>query len=108
MYLKIHRKKIEIMECSSFIDRFKSLKFVIDPIDYGIVLPKKKLINTYFFCQRVDCIATNKEGKIIKIYPGLYSEKIKFVFRAHSIYFLPLNSSSSFQIGEVLKIEKNI
>ena len=108
MYLKIHRKKIEIIECSTFMKRFKSLKFVIDPIDYGIVLPKRKLINTYFFCQRVDCIVTNKEGKIIKIYPGLYSEKMKFIFRAHSIYYLPLNSSSSFQIGEELKIEKNI
>ena len=107
MYLKIHHKKIEIIQCDSFIKRFKSLKFVIDPLDYGIVLPKRKIINTYFFCQKVDCIVTDKKNKIIKIYQGLDSEKLKFVLRAHSIYYLPKSTSSFYQIGEELKI-KNI
>ena len=54
MYLRVKNKKIEIKEYKKFSDRFKSLKFYLKNLDFGIKLPNKKLANTTFFCQRVD------------------------------------------------------
>ena len=54
MYLKINNKKITIYEYISFKDKFKSFKFYLDPINFGIKISNKKYANTYFFCQRVD------------------------------------------------------
>ncbi len=106
MYLKIQKKKIPIQNCSTFREKFKSLKMVIDPIDYGIVLEKKKIINTYFFCQKVDVIVTNKEYQIIKMYQNFKSEKIRFNFKGYYLFFFPLHTCSSFQVGDILPIKK--
>ena len=75
MYIKIHNKKINIRHCVSFNDKFKSLRFVLEPIDYGILIPKKKFVNTYMFCQRVDVCLTDKDDRIVALYENLKSEK---------------------------------
>ena len=106
MYIKINNKKIEIFELIGFKNRFKSLKFVIEPIKYGVVLPKRKLVNTYWFCQRVDCCICDKDFKIIKMYERLKSEKIRFIRNGYYIYFLPLNSINNLKIGDTLKYKK--
>ena len=105
MYLKVRNKKIEIEEYLGFFKRFKSLKFVIEPINYGIVLPKRKLVNTYWFCQSVDCIVCDKNNIIIKIYEALPSEKFRFNLKSYYVYFLPLNSAHYLKVGDKLKIE---
>ena len=92
MYIKVKNKKLEIYDCVTFIDRFKSLKFILEPIDYGIRLPKKKKISTYFFCQRVDICVTNKNDEIIGIFENVKSEKKKIMFKAYNIYYLPLGT----------------
>ena len=43
MYLKINNKKIKILEYTKFKDRFKSFKFYLKNIDFGIKLPNKKV-----------------------------------------------------------------
>lgn len=106
MYLKNTNKKIEIFEYTSFIDRFKSLKFVIDKIDYGIKLPNRKIINTYFFCQRVDLCITNKDDIIIYLYKDLKSEKFFIKFKSYNVYFFPLGTCNNLAIGDTLKINK--
>ena len=103
MYLKVKKKKIEILEYSKKIDKFKSLKFVITPIDYGIKLTNKKIINTYLFCQKVDIIVTDKDNIIIAIYNDFKSEKIRIISKAHNIYYLPLNTANHFYLEEKLK-----
>ena len=105
MYLKIHNKKIKIEEYTGFFKRFKSLKFVLETINYGIVLPKRKLVNTYWFCQSVDCVICDKNNIIIKMYEDLPSEKLRFKFRGYYVYFLPLNTIKYLKVGEELKIK---
>ena len=102
MYIKIKNKKIKILEYTKKTDRIKSLKFVLEPIDYGIKIPKKKLVNTYFFCQKVDVCITNKENIIIKMYESLKSEKRKFHWKSYNIYYLPLGTVKNMKIGDTL------
>src|SRR5574344_1685633 len=105
MYLKIEKKKLEIRELKTFKDKIKSLRFVLEVIDYGVRLNKKKWINTYWFCQRVDIIATDKDNKILVIYNDIGSERIFLPKRkTYYIYYLPVNSSNSFNVGDKLPI----
>ena len=92
MYIKVNNKKIEIKDCIKFIDRFKSLKFVLPTIDYGIRISKKKKISTYFFCQNVDICVTNKNNEIIGLFENVKSEEKKIMFKAYHIYYLPLGT----------------
>ena len=92
MYIKVNNKKIEIKDCIKFKDRFKSLKFVLEKIDYGIRMPKKRFISTYFFCQRVDICVTNKDNEIIGIFENVKSEKKKIMLKSYYIYYLPLGT----------------
>lgn len=104
MYLKINNKKIEIKEYKKFIDRFKSLKFVLERINYGIKIPNKKKASTYFFCQRVDICFTNKDEIIIALFENVKTEKRIFKFKAKNIYYLPLETCKFLKIGDKLKI----
>ena len=106
MYLKIKNKKIEIIECTSRIERFKSLKFVLEKIDYGIKISNKKIVNTYFFCQRVDICITDKDNKIIALYENLKSEKLLIKWNSYNIYYLPLNTVKYLKINDYLKEKK--
>lgn len=100
MHIKINNQKIPIKEYTKFIDRFKSLKFVLEKIDYGIKLPNKKRATTTFFCQRVDICFTDKEDKIIFLYEDVKSEKRIIKLKAKNIYYLPLNTVKHLKIGE--------
>ena len=67
MILKCNKKEIEIKEYLSLKQQLKSLKFVLEPITYGIKMPNKRIWSTYYFCQRVDIIITDEEEKIVKV-----------------------------------------
>ena len=102
MYIKIKNKKLEIYDCLTFSERFKSLKFVLDKIDYGIRIPKKKLISTYFFCQKVDICVTDKNNKIIGIFEDVKTEKRKYMRKSYYIYYLPLGTCKYLEDEEYL------
>ena len=42
MYVKIDKKKFEINELNTFWEKFKSLKFVLEPMQDYVILMKKK------------------------------------------------------------------
>ena len=105
MYLKVGKKKIDIVELNKFNEKFKSFKFYLEKIDYGIKI-RKKYYNTYFFCQKVDICITDKNDTIIKLYEAKRSEKARFFFRARYIYYLPLDTVKHFKTGEKLNIKK--
>lgn len=107
MYIKVKKKKIEIRELDTFWKRFKSLKFIFEPIDYGVKISKKKTASTYFFCQRVDIVFVNKNDEIIRIERNVRSEKRIRKFKAYSIYYLPTNSTNDLTIGSILELKKN-
>ena len=106
MLIKLRGKKINIIEMKSIKDKIKSLKFVLEPIDYGIFFQKKKIINTYFFCQRVDICCCDMNHKIIKLFEDFPSEKIRFVKKCYYIYYLPLNTCKFYDIGEIFKVKE--
>lgn len=92
MYIKVNNKKLEIKDCTTFKDRFKSLKFYLEELDFGIRMPKKKRISTYFFCQNVDICVTDKNNNIIGLFENVKSEKRRIMFKAYYIYYLPLGT----------------
>ena len=101
MYVKAGSKRIKIKRLNKFPDRFKSFKFVLEPIDYGILIPKKKFVNTYMFCQRVDVCLTDRDDRIVALYENLKSEKLKLKFKSYNVYYLPLNTVKHLKIDDL-------
>ncbi len=105
MYLKIKKKKIKIYELTNFWDRLKGLKFVLEPIDYGLKFPKKKFTTTIFLCQKIDIILTTKDEKIVYLYENMSPEKYIFPKKeVYNTYFLPQKTACNFKIGDKLPI----
>lgn len=105
MYLKTKGKKIELKKLESFIARVKSLRFVLDKMDYGVMFPRKHGITTVFFCQRVDIVMTNKEMEVLYVYRNVNSEKYFLPrFRVYNILLLPHDTAGDISKGDVLKI----
>jgi len=105
MYIKNNNKKINIIEYIDFKDRFKSFKFYLKPIDFGIKISKKRYANTYFFCQRVDICFTDQNNKIIYLYKNVKSEKLIIKLHRYNIYYLPVGTCSNMNVGDILKIK---
>lgn len=106
MYININKQKLEIKEYKNFTERIKTLKFILDKINYGIKLPNKKSASTTFFCQKVDICFTDKDDKIIYLYENVKSEKRIFKLKAKNVYYLPLNTTKYLKIGEVFPLKK--
>ena len=106
MYLKLHGKKINILKLTKFKDKFKGLKFVLEPIDYGICFPNKKFITTNFLCQRVDIIITDKDDIVIDMIENVKSEKYFIRIKAKYTYFLPLGSCKYLDVGDKLNLRE--
>lgn len=105
MILKINRKKITVNVLDGFWERIKSFRFKLDPIEEGICFYRKKNINTYLFCQKVDVIFADKNNKVLKISKNTPSEKILFGKKStFYIYLLKENSSGGLKSGDLLKI----
>lgn len=105
MYLKIKKKKIEIIEPVGFWNRFKGLKFVLDPIDYGMRFSKKKFVTTNFLCQKIDIVLTDKEDNILYLYENFKSEKYILPKRkVYHVYFLPLNTVKELKVNTKLNL----
>lgn len=108
MKIKIGKKKININIILGFINRFKCLKFKFEPITEGYLYPKHKRCSTYYFCQKVDIIMTDKENTILYMYPNLKTEKrIHYKRKVYNTYILPLNSCEKLNIGDKLQIIEN-
>ena len=107
MYLIVNNKRIKINEYTKFKDRFKTFKFYLEKIDFGIKLPKKKIANTTFFCQRVDICFTDKNDIILYLYENVKSEKRILKFKAKNIYYLPLNTVKHLKVGEKIILSNN-
>ncbi len=107
MYLQVKNKKIKIIELTGFWNRFKGLKFVLEPIDYGIKFSKKKFVTTNFLCQKIDIVLTDKEDNILYMYEKMNTEKYILPKRkVYNVYFLPLNTVKNLKLNTKLKIIK--
>ena len=102
-YIKKKNKKIKINTLTNFKEKFKSIRFKLDTITEGYFLKKKKGINTYFFCQRVNIYQLDENNKIIRCYLNIKTEK--FVFRkrdVRNILILPSSVNDYFKQGDVI------
>ncbi len=107
MYLQLNKKKIKIKTLSTFMERFKGLKFVLEPIDYGVFFPHKKFVTTNFLCQRIDIVLTDKKNKILYLYEDFPSERYIYPKRkVRNVYFLPLHTAKYLEIGTTLNIKE--
>ena len=104
MYLKIQAKKIPIKEYLSLKMRFVSLKFYLMPLDFVLFFPRKKLLNTTFFCQRVDVCFTDLENRILYLHENVKSEIRIYHPKAKQFYILPIGSCKHLKVGETLNI----
>lgn len=105
MYIKINKSKIPIEIKTTLKDKIKSFRFKLTKIDYGLCFPHKRRINTYFYCQNVDIIMTDKENKIIKMFSNQTSEKhIRGNRKVYYTYVLPTTICNIFDIGDTLPI----
>lgn len=105
MYLKLKGIKINIYECNDFKSRFKSFKFYLEKIDHGLYFPRKKIANTYFFCQKVDICFLDKDGKILYLYKNVKSEKFIIKFKSRNVLYLPVGYSDNLKIGDMINIQ---
>ena len=107
MKLVINNKKINIEKIDGFFNRFKLMKFRLEKLENGFLLSKRKYLNTYLYCQKVDVVMTDKDNKILYLYSNLKSEKIIFFKKkVFNTYILPLNTSKYLKIGNTLNIKK--
>ena len=100
-----NNKKLKINTLTSFKDRIKGYRFYLYPIKEGLCYPKKKMINTYFVCQKLDIVVTDKENNILAIYPSIKTEKfIRPRLKSYYIYLLPEGGSKGLENYEKLRI----
>ena len=101
MYIKVKNKKLKLVELTTFKDRFKSLKFNFKILDYAIKFPKKRILNTIFFVQKIDIAITDKDDKIIYLDENVISERY-FIHKhkGRNIYLLPLGTAKNLTIGK--------
>lgn len=107
MYLKIGKQKIEIEKAETFWKRLRGFLFVFEPIKTGLCFPHCKSIHTYMMCQPIDIVMTNKDFKVLYLFPNLRSEKI--IFPKKGVYYtfeLPLGCCEQLQVGDILHIKE--
>ncbi len=104
-YIINEKNKIKFKTVTKFKDRIKSFRFYLYPIKEGLCYPKKKMINTYFICQKLDIVVTDKENTILAIYHSIRTEKfIRPRLKAYYIYLLPNESTKGLIKNTKLKI----
>lgn len=107
MYLICNKNVIEFEDCTTFLSRLKGFMFQLRPIEKGKRFPKCNSIHTFFMFQKIDVIMTDRDNKIIKMYPNLRSERMILPKRkVYYTYELPLGTCRNYEIGNALKIEE--
>ena len=105
MYLKLKSKKIPIEIKTTLKEKIISFRFKLTDIDYGLCFPKKRRINTYFYCQKVDIVMTDKDNNIVKIFLNEASEKrYKGPKKTYFTYVFKGNTLNDYKVLDHLNI----
>ena len=106
MYLECN-KKIKIEDCTTFSKRLAGFMFRKKEITEGKRFPKCNSIHTFFMFQKIDVIMTDRNNKIIKMYPNLNSWRI--ILPKKQVYYtyeLPLETCNHFKTKKILKVKE--
>ena len=107
MYLKYKENEIFIEECNTFFKRLKGFMFKIKPISDGKRFPRCNSIHTFFMFQKIDVIMTDKNNKIIRIYPNLNTNKI--ILPKKDVYYtyeLPVGVCNAYKVNDIFKLKE--
>ena len=100
--------KLPIKTVTKFWQRFKILKIHLTPLDFGVCFPKRKLVTTYFLCQKVDIIFADKDNIILKILPAVHTEQLVFKKKkTYYTYYLPVGAAEFLTVGEKLILKED-
>lgn len=106
MILQINQKKIQVKIYTKFHKRLLGFMFQKRKITTGICFPKCNSIHTFFMFQSIDVIMTDKNQKILKIYPNLKPWRI--ILPQKKVYYtyeLPINTSNNMKFGDKLMVK---
>lgn len=107
MKVIINKKHIPIRILTKKWDRIKGYTWKLDAIEEGLCYPKKRYFSTYFYCQRVDVVMTDKNYKILYLYKNLKTEKrILFKRKVYYTFVLPANSCASLNVSDTLCVKQ--
>lgn len=107
MFIILNKKKIKVQILTKKWDRIKGYTWKLDTITEGLCYPKKRYFSTYFYCQKVDIVMTDKKYKVLYLYKSLRSEKrILFKRKVYYTFVLPNGSCEKLKIGDTLKIKE--
>lgn len=104
MYLLCNQNKIEITDCLTFWTRLKGFMFQKKKIDQGKRFPKCNSIHTFFMFQTIDVIMTDRNHKIIRMYPNL--KPMRIILPHKNVYYtyeLPIGTCKNYHINDILK-----
>ncbi len=105
MKIVINRRKIPMQVLTKKWERFKGYMWKLDPITLGLCYPKKRYFSTYFYCQSIDLVMTDKNYKILYLYKRLRSEKrIFFKRKVYYTFVLPADSCQDLKVGDTLNV----
>lgn len=107
MKVEINRRSIPIHILTNRWDRIKGYMWKLDPIKEGLCYPKKRYFSTYFYCQNIDLVMTDKNYKVLYLYPNLRSEKrILFKRKVYYTFVLPVGSCQNLKISDILDVKE--
>ncbi len=107
MYIVIDKKKIAVRVLTKKWERIKGYMWYLDTVTTGLCYPKKRYFSTYFYCQAVDVVMTDKDYHILYLYKRLKSEKrILFKRKVYYTFVLPAGTCCNLNVGDFLKIKE--
>lgn len=98
---------MKIMICQTFYNRLIGFMFKIKKINYGLCFPKCNSIHTFFMFQTIDIIMTNKNNKILYLFPNLKPNRI--IMPKKNVYYtyeLPIDSIKKLKLNDFFDIKQ--
>lgn len=99
MKLILKNNKIELKNCDKFKDKLLGFMFKKN-INYALRF-KCKAIHTFFMKENIDIIITDKNNKILYIYPNFKKNRILIKLKSYYFYELPKNTNT-YKVNETL------
>jgi len=104
MKLLIDNKLIPLYKANSFYKKLMGFMFK-KSINYALLFENCNGIHTFFMKEEIDVILTDKENKILYLYPNLKKNKIIMPKKnVYNTYELPKGSINKLKVNDKIKI----
>ena len=104
MKIIINNKSIPLKVANNFWSKFKGFMLKKN-INYALLFKKCNGIHTFFMKEEIDVILTDKENKILYLYPNIKKNKIIMPKKnVYNTYELPKGSINKLKVNDKIKI----